>query len=542
MRPERSISIARVEPFELRGFDALPIHKTPEEWSHDLNGFTNGFVLFGMLLTKVPKEGREICGIRPKGEVVSHRLGVSHSCRDTGVGVYKRYGGSGLGLSLVDELARAMGGSVSVESALGRGSRFVLRLPGIEVEASLDEPTLSMPAGSSGPRARLALVEPHEATRDAAVATLAAIGCEVTAVASVDELREKLGRSVLAGVIVGASRALDPEAAARALEIVLPGVPRVLAIGPGNTPAAQHLLARRAFDTTTLRPLRRARLIAVLDDLATRASTPHAVPLVLVVDDDPVNRRLTSTLVGRAGARVEMVADGPAALSRLSRGDVHLALLDLNLPGMDGAAVAEAVTRALPPAVRPRMIALTASSLPADRERCLAAGMDGYLVRPVAVGTITDLVEESARRLRRQNARSSGSALRPETVSMEATVVTELTTRDATLDELAALFGATEARDVVGEYRASATELVAELERALSSGERATAHRVAHTLKSSSGSMGALEVSRLAAAMESVLRDAPSVEASGARPQLAALKSAVERADAWLAAWLAKPA
>jgi CheY-like chemotaxis protein len=117
----------------------------------------------------------------------------------------------------------------------------------------------------------------------------------------------------------------------------------------------------------------------------------------LLVEDHPVNQEVLKALLGRLGVEVEVCADGQAALSALSQRGYDLALMDCHLPLLDGLAVTR-LLRARERQLRgPRqlILALTASDLAADRLACRAAGMDGYLLKPISLSELSAGLERA---------------------------------------------------------------------------------------------------------------------------------------------------
>jgi len=113
------------------------------------------------------------------------------------------------------------------------------------------------------------------------------------------------------------------------------------------------------------------------------ASTGQRVPLmaVLVVDDNAINRSVAVALLAKLGQKAIAVSSGPEAIERASAQRFDLILMDMQMPGMDGLAATREI-RKLPLAHQPRIVALTANAYASDRERCIEAGMDGFLAKP----------------------------------------------------------------------------------------------------------------------------------------------------------------
>src|SRR5437763_284640 len=118
---------------------------------------------------------------------------------------------------------------------------------------------------------------------------------------------------------------------------------------------------------------------------------------VLLVEDNSVNRRLAQIVVARRGHTVTAVDSGAAALGALRQGRFDLILMDVQMPGMDGIETTRAIRRSEERlGRRVPIIALTAHAMAEDRERCLGAGMDGYLVKPIQPAALLDAIERIA--------------------------------------------------------------------------------------------------------------------------------------------------
>ena len=104
---------------------------------------------------------------------------------------------------------------------------------------------------------------------------------------------------------------------------------------------------------------------------------------VLIADDNALNQNLLRRLVSKLGHKVDVVANGREAVAAVAQGPYDLVLMDVLMPEMDGLEAAEAICRRWPRGTRPRLIALTALSGPGDQERCMKAGFDDYMSKPV---------------------------------------------------------------------------------------------------------------------------------------------------------------
>jgi CheY-like chemotaxis protein len=125
---------------------------------------------------------------------------------------------------------------------------------------------------------------------------------------------------------------------------------------------------------------------------AAEAAAPGALR-VLIADDNALNQNLLRRLVARLGHSVDVVANGREAVAAVAQQPYDAVLMDVLMPEMDGLAAAEAICRRWPRGNRPRLIALTAMAGPGDQERCLRAGFDDYMSKPVHLEDLTEALK-----------------------------------------------------------------------------------------------------------------------------------------------------
>jgi CheY-like chemotaxis protein len=106
---------------------------------------------------------------------------------------------------------------------------------------------------------------------------------------------------------------------------------------------------------------------------------------ILLAEDNAVNQKLVLRLLGQMGYQADVVGNGREALAALERQRYDVVLMDVQMPEMDGLEASRQICRRWPPPQRPRLIALTANALQADRELCLEAGMDAYIGKPIRI-------------------------------------------------------------------------------------------------------------------------------------------------------------
>ncbi|ALK10715.1 response regulator [Blastochloris viridis] len=325
----------------------------------------------------------------------------------------RRHGGAGLGLAIAERIVRGMGGSISLESEAGQGSifSFVAALPAAAEADPSARPDLA------GKVYLLATASPVLApvlkTRLAAWGATVVVAADATVAAAVLSDRDWDAVIVDRGLGLGEAKALGTAARPRAPR-------RIVLVTPLERPELADLQAA-GFDGYLVKPVRPTSLaerllpnlpaalapalMAADDDSKTAGRAEAIGPLsVLVAEDNEINAFLTRTLLVKLGHRVQVVGDGEAAIAAV--GEAHasgtpfdLVLMDVSLPNVDGL---EATTRirALGEAGRVRIVALTANAFAEDRADAQAAGMDGFLTKPLDPDKLKAALAEASREQR----------------------------------------------------------------------------------------------------------------------------------------------
>jgi PAS domain S-box-containing protein len=310
----------------------------------------------------------------------------------------RQHGGTGLGLAISRQLVDALGGRIEVRSTVGEGSTFAFTAR-FGRASSVPYPQRA-PVAVLGGR-RVLVVDDNETNRFILTEQLAAWRMEPVAVSSAGEALATLREAV---------RSRRPFGLA-ILDVVMPGTDglelarriradsslddlRLLLLSSDHN-VGRRAVAEAGADGSLSKPVRHSELydtlistlaagIPVEPDPEPAPAVPSLGITVLVVEDNPVNQLVATGLLENLGAEVALASDGLEAISQLARPHEYAAvLMDCRMPRMDGFDATRAIRAAEPDGTRVPIIAMTASALEGERERCLAAGMDDFLTKPV---------------------------------------------------------------------------------------------------------------------------------------------------------------
>ena len=354
--------------------------------------------------------------------LAANRHKLCFSVRDTGVGIpaegigrlfhsfsqvdsstTRRYGGTGLGLVISRRLSELLGGEMWVESKLGQGSTFYFTieaesLPNAEPQSYLDgnQPLLA--------DKRLLVVEHNEPHRHILAEQATAWGMRVHGVSSANEALSWInegGQFEIAlidmqlpemdGLTLARKIRQRPQASRLPLVLLSSVGRKDLNDLAGLSDLTAHLTkpvkASHLYDallTVLSEQPDRVRQLTNRSDFDRQLGA--RLPLkILLADDNPANQKVALQIMARMGYRADVAANGIEILEAVRSKPYDILLTDVHMPLMDGLEAARRICEDYPPARRPRIIAMTASAMPEDRDQCFRAGMDDFVVKPVRI-------------------------------------------------------------------------------------------------------------------------------------------------------------
>jgi PAS domain S-box-containing protein len=307
----------------------------------------------------------------------------------------RTHGGTGLGLAISRRLVELMGGRIWAESQLGRGSLFHFEMPLPAGESADDF------SGSKTPLAdqRFLVVDDNASSREIVQLHLESWGATAvtvpSAMAALALVRQ--GEKFDAAIVDRAMPVLDGLQLTRQLRGMAEGLelPVVLLTNLGATTIAAE---QGSFCGILTKPIKPHQLLRLLMRTFAAEQPSDSVPAwptaaksarllnarVLLVEDNSANERVQALFLGRMGVQPEIVRDGREALAAVERQEFDVVLMDLQLPHLDGAAATRLIRAQVPAKNQPMIIGMSASSRPVDRQSCLEAGMNDFLLKPVS--------------------------------------------------------------------------------------------------------------------------------------------------------------
>jgi signal transduction histidine kinase/CheY-like chemotaxis protein/integral membrane sensor domain MASE1 len=379
---------------------------------------------------KFTDEGEVAVRVKPEGGAGGASL-LEFMVSDTGVGIpeaklrmifepftqadtstTRKFGGTGLGLTISSRLVEMMGGKIWAESAAGRGTKFhfTARLKGSSSVAITGPSAIrEIPRG-----AKVLIVDDNETSRRILEEMLRGWELNVKSVeggaAALAELRRREYALVVTDRNMPGMDGFTLISRIRAMPVL--AATKILLLSSAGQRGDGARCKELGVAGTLVKPIRRLELreelAGILGAPTGRKEIPERAPgpkresrtstvvlRILLAEDNQVNQRLAMRLLEKRGHLVDVATNGREALQALEKASYDLVLMDVQMPEMDGMeATARIREKEKLSGVRQRVFALTAHAMKGDEDRCLAAGMDGYLTKPIRPEELDELLEE----------------------------------------------------------------------------------------------------------------------------------------------------
>lgn len=512
---------------------------------------------------KFSSQGFVALRIARLGEGPDGTMLLKFSVEDTGIGIgpdqvarifqpftqadssmTRRYGGTGLGLTICQRLVELMAGEIIVHSVIGSGSTFEFTLP-LVADAEVSHAEI-------GTSSQIVLAIESAAQVGALKRMLEDLGQEVIPVCTGTEALRVLSRLRTAGdartLYLFADHRLSDMTGVQLLtkaheSFSTDGLRTVLMVPHDNEALLAGGWQNFGGETILIKPPLRNSVTRILtgDVCGGKSTYPPTTGeeqnllsgyRILVVQDSEMSRELACDILSLSGAEVQTAFDGAEAIRRVYREHFDLILMDLNLPIVDGCSAAKSIREDFDPSVLP-IVALSASSVPEDRLRCVEAGMNDFLRAPI--GTV-ELIDSIRRCLTKPDGSKRNAPPTPAPVTTRANPANGLV-----LDAAKALgrLGGNRAlyRQLLKRFLQTHASASEDLARALDESDFATAANLVHILVSAAGNIGATRLQYAAQGLESALRQSQVPRVLATRPRfdaewqssIQAVHSALER-------------
>ncbi|MCB0169391.1 MAG: response regulator [Anaerolineae bacterium] len=493
-----------------------------------------------------------------KGEVVvtvqGQQLGDNNyklitAVKDTGIGIPKnrlnrlfksfsqidvsttrRYGGTGLGLVISKHLSEMMGGTVWVESNEGQGSTFFFS---ITVQASNNQNRPDYSNKTQLVSKRLLIVDDNETNRRVLEYQAKSWGMATQSVASGPEALDLFKQNHKFDLAILDMQMPDMDGITLSREIrkqqSATSIPLILLTSLSHKEIDQNSGQFAAYLT---KPIKTSQLYRVLVDVVTnRAKTTHRTQFsskfktkigqehpikILLAEDNAVNQKVALGILRRLGYIADVAGNGLEVLEALKRQSYDVVLMDIQMPEMDGIETTQRIRQEFTGKNQPRIIAMTANALRGDKENYLENGMDDYISKPIRVEELVQALKQSWT----SGASNKSTPLKSEIVLDVSTVlrnnaadITNLTQKPAVDINVLKKFQETMGKDgpdmiveLIEIFLEDAPRILVTLEKGWVNRDAEMLRTAAHTLKSGSANLGAMQLSILCKELEEIGR------------------------------------
>ena len=469
------------------------------------------------------------------GMTAEQRAGLFRVFAQADSSITRQFGGTGLGLAICQQLLQLMGGEISVDSTPGQGSCFSFNLPCV---LDPNAPTLEA-AGASVIRALV--VDDQELMRRQLSGLLNKLEIEVETVGSGEEALRCLNEAKLPFTLIFMDwnmPGLDGFDTTERLRKIPQYVQTPVIMVTAAELSEVEAMSSKGVDHFLFKPLHAERLRETVEMVVGKFRRSPAPAVgngkvlagrrLLVVDDNDFNQIVAKNLLEHDGAQVDLANNGQEAINALARQTYDLVLMDMQMPVMDGITATTEIRREARFANLP-IIAMTANALPEERERCLAAGMNDFIAKPIVPETLADSLAKWL-----ANRAAPISEVRPVAAPTPAVVRAPLST-PALAGELFNLeVGMRYVRGsrplyakLLDSFLKLEGERRAQLQQGVAENDREKVMRTAHTMRGTVSTLGAEALAKAASAVEAPLKAGGSL--ADVRAAVAAFEACWDR-------------
>lgn len=499
-------------------------------------------VNLGNNAVKFTQKGEIVVSIRLEERLDNGRIRIGFSVRDSGIGMSqeqqsrlfeafsqadssttRRYGGTGLGLTISKNLVEMMGGEIRVESKDGMGSEFIFTALLREGEAG----QAAQPVSSEDlPCKRVLVVDDNRTARRIFEEMLKSFGFEVEQAPCAEAALTLLRKSARAFDVVlmdWKMQGVDGLEASRKIRELFQAkkLPKIILVTACAREEALVEVEKAGLDGLVIKPVSASTLLdAILraydKNEAKRLAAPRngsdaylALSIqgahILLVEDNEINRQVAVEMLEGAGLRVTVAENGLSAVEQIRQHTFDAVLMDIQMPVMDGYQATEEIRRdgrfkGLP------IIAMTASAMAQDREKAFSAGMNDHVSKPIDVKALFSALTkwiEPRQGVPADTERKTGAAVHEE----KGIPLAAIGGMDVELGLRRSSGNRKLYERLLRKFYEEYTDAAREIEAALATGDRELGRRLAHTMKAMAGNVGALDVQTRAGELEMAIKN-----------------------------------
>ena len=524
---------------------------------------------------KFTDKGEISIAVRSKA-LADDNVELHFEVRDTGIGIEpqqidhlfqsfhqadtsttRKYGGTGLGLAIAKHLAELMGGNVGVSSVPNAGSTFWFT---VRVGIGADKPR-SLPARADLHGRRMLVVDDNEQAREVLREMLCSMTFSVVTVGSGIAALSELARASGVGepyevvFLDWQMPRMDGIETAQAIsQLPLAKRPVLILVTAYGREEVTRLAEQARIESALLKPVTPSMLFDTvvrifggddseasppIRDVADAAldNAPLAGARALLVEDNELNQEVAIAFLRDVGLNVDLASDGAMAVDKVRHDTYDIVLMDMQMPVMDGLTATREIRKRFSAESLP-IVAMTANAMASDRERCLQAGMNDHIAKPIDPRELTQKLLQWVRRTKisstsgptsppPDSAQKTSTAPSPSAVARPSTAAegSEWLKEFEGFDDIDGLDATVGLRQALGrealylsllrKFVSAQGDAPARIAAALAVADWVTAERIAHTLKSVSAQIGAGAVRGQAERLEQALRNRASTETIG---------------------------